>query len=126
MYLTLDEEIRRTCIAVINFNKVEFEDFLKSNLKLVFVKRLKELTSYGLKECKYIADSYFDGSLKITQIREERQQKLERLAKKPLIDILIDAIKNTDVETLHTYMMNLTIDQLLSLDEVFPNKEEDI
>ena len=114
------EELKKICINAIRANKTEFDSYIPQQ-KLQFVKKLKELTGGGLKECKDISDLYFAGQLSLVNIREERQKKLERLAKKPLAEALALKLKNIDVDTLDSFLMDLTIDELLSIDEIFPN-----
>jgi len=114
------EEFKKICIDVIKRNKTELDSYVPQQ-KLAFVKRLKELTGYGLKECKDISDLYFAGQLSLVNIREERQKKLERLAKKPLAEALALKIKDIDVDRLDSFLMELSIDELLSIDEIFPN-----
>lgn len=104
----------------ISSSKSLFEGYLRSNEKLNAVKALKDLTGGGLRECKQVCDLYWDGEL-IPDVKEERKKKLERLAKKPLVEELIIKIKSIDEKKLNLLLMNLTIDDLLSLDEKFEN-----
>lgn len=117
------DEFKKICIDAIRRNKVEFDSYLP-NQKLAFVKRLKELTGGGLKECKDISDLYFVGQLPLVNIREERQKKLERLAKRPLAESIALKIKDIDVDKLDSFLMELSIDELLSIDEIFPNEND--
>ena len=104
----------------INANKSLFEEYTKTGQKLMAVKLLKDLTGGGLRDCKEICDLYWAGKLK-PDVREDRKEKLEKLAKKPLVDELILKLKNIDEEKsnsiLNSILMNLSVDELLSIDE---------
>lgn len=100
-------------------NKYDFEQLRLGNQKLAFVKLLKEYTGGGLKECKDVADLYWEGNFKISYLKEERKAKLEKLAKGPLVEELLIKFKNTKEEDLFSYLMKLSVDELLSIDEIF-------
>jgi len=109
----------RACKAIYQ-HKDEFVEFTRTNAKLASVKALKEYTSGGLKECKDVIDLYWEG--KLSYIKEDRKLKLEKLAKKPLVDQLIVKLRNINEDTLHSLLMNLSVDELLSIDEFFPQE----
>lgn len=104
-------------IKTIYDNRSEFEEYRKNGYKLTATKALKDYTGCGLKEGKEAMDLYFDGKLLL--VKEERKEKLERLAKKPLIDELVSKIVNLKEDELINIFINLTIDELLSIDEYF-------
>jgi hypothetical protein len=106
-------------------HKIEIDEYLNNSQKLGAVKLLKELTGGGLKETKEVIDLYTAGKLP-PSIKEERQKKLERLAKKPLADSITNKILNIEEDKLNTFLLNLSIDELLLIDEIFPNEEESI
>ena len=54
-----------------------------------------------------------------TYVREERKEKLEKLAKRPLVEELIVKLKNIEEEKLNSLLMGLSVDELLSIDEFF-------
>lgn len=114
-----EQEFLKLASKVIYENKYEFEGYVTSNQKLAAVKRIKELTGGGLKESKDAFDLWYSGKLP-SYIKEERKVKLERLAKKPLIDEIICKMKNLSEDKLESFLMNLSVDQLLSIDEIFP------
>lgn len=97
-------------------NRIEFEEYFNNTQKLQFVKRLKELTGGGLRECKDIADLYWDGKI-FNSIKEDRRLKLEQLAKAPLISELTEKIKKFNDDQLYSFLMKFTIDELLTMDE---------
>lgn len=103
-------------------HRSEFDEFVKEGSKLQAVKYLKELTGAGLKNSKEVCDLYWDGKLKGFHIREDRKAKIERLAKVPLVEQLIDKLKNLEEEKLHSLLMSLEIDLLLSIDDFFINE----
>lgn len=117
------EDFLSVASKIIQQNIKEFQEYLYNNQKLKAVKRLKELTGNGLKECKEICDLYFDG--KLIPIKEERKEKLERLAKLPLVNELIDKFKKLHEDDLRSAFMKMKMDDLLSIDEYLPeNKNE--
>lgn len=97
-------------------NRIEFEEYFNNTQKLQFVKRLKELTGGGLKECKDIADLYWEGKI-FNTLREDRRLKLEQLAKTPLTNELVNKIENLNKDELYSFLMKFTIDELLTMDE---------
>ena len=102
---------------IIREHRTEFEDYKQSGLKLAAVKALKEYSGYGLKESKEILDQYWEGKLQPYLKKEERKEKLERLAKAPLVEELILKMKNMDESKLKSMLMILPVDELLSIDE---------
>jgi len=107
-------------------HKDEIDEYIRNNQKLAAVKALKEWTGGFLKESKEAFEMYIDNKLP-SFIKEDRKKKLERLAKKPLVDELIRKILNIDEDKLSTFLLNLSVDELLTIDEIFPNdKESDI
>ena len=108
----------------INSNKRLFQEYRSSGSKVQAVKDLKELTGLGLKQAKEVMDLYWEN--KIVDIREERKEKLERLAKKPLVEELVLKIKKIDEKQLNKILFKLSVDELLSLDEVFENEKNEV
>ena len=111
------------CVKIIHAHKSEFEGYAQSGAKSMAVKVLKDYANLGLREAKEIMDLYFAGEL-MPNIKEERKAKLERLAKKPLVDELIVKVKKLTDEELYSLLMNLSIDELFSIDEFLPNEEQ--
>ena len=118
----IDSTYLKVSIKSLYDNKFEFENYKNANLKLAAVKRLKDISGGGLKEAKDVIDLYFDGELK-PYVKEERKLKLEKLAKKPLVEQLIIKIRNLEEDKLNLLLMNLSIDQLLSIDDLLPENE---
>lgn len=112
-------EFEKSAAKAINDNKYDFDQLKHNNQKLAFVKLLKEFTGGGLKECKDVADLYWIENFKISYIKEERKAKLEKLAKVPLVEELLIKIKNIEEQELFSCLMKLTVDELLSIDEIF-------
>ena len=108
----------------INSNKSLFQEYRSSGSKVQAVKDLKELTGLGLRQAKEVMDLYWEN--KIVDIREERKEKLERLAKKPLVEELVLKIKKIDEKQLNKILFKLSVDELLSLDEVFENEKNEV
>ena len=132
-YSHINKEFLKKSIKIINEHKTEFEDFLRDNQKLQAVKALRDyitdaglneyyFASFGLKECKDVIDLYFLGNLP-SNIREERKEKLERLAKIPLTNEIIFKFKNLEEDELRSLLLNLSLDDLLLIDNIFPEKE---
>ena len=113
--LSLDD--MELCAKAIYEHREEFEDYIKSNYKLQAVKSLKEYTMLGLRYSKYFIDEYFSGNITILTIREDRRKKLEKLAKKPLIEEIIKNLRNSGDEKLNSLLMSFSIDELFSIDE---------
>lgn len=113
----LNEEFTTIAINEIYSHKNEFEELFNSTQKLEFVKRLKNLTGGGLKECKDIADLYWEGKI-MNSIKEDRRIKLEQLAKVPLINELISKIQNLNKDELHSLLMKIDVDDLLDIDDM--------
>lgn len=101
--------------------KDTFDQYKKETRKLQAVKDLKELTGLGLKDAKDVIDMYWDGQ--IVFIKEFRKEKLERLAKKPLAEILTQKIEKMDSSELINIFMKMNIDTLLLLDDFFPEQK---
>ena len=108
-------EFLKLAAKIMYIHKDEFKSYEKN--KLQAVKSLKEYTGGRLKECKEACDLYWEG--KLSFIKEERLEKLERLAKMPLVQELMDKLKNIKENELHLMLINLSVDQLLSIDEIF-------
>ena len=106
-------------IQTINLSKTEFEEYKKLGHKLMAVKRLKELTGLGLRPCKDVCDFYWDDKISSCTTKEDRKEKLERLAKVPLVDELISKFENLKEDELHSLLMKLSVDELFSIDEIF-------
>ena len=113
----IDKEFEKLASKIIYEHKTEFENYLLNNRKLNAVKILKEYTGSGLKEAKDVIDLYFEGKLS-SYIIEERRIKLEILAKKPLIEELSNKLISLKKEDFDNILMNLTVDELLNLDEI--------
>lgn len=107
---------------VIYNNRLEFEDYRKSSQKLAAVKKLKEYTGGGLKECKEVCDLYWENGYLPNFLKEDRKLKLEKLAKVPLINEIVKKIKNIPDEELFSIFSRLSVDELLSIDESLENK----
>lgn len=115
-------EFLKEVAKLIYENKVEFDGYAKDNKKLAAVKRIKELTGGGLKESKDAYELWLNGKLP-NYLLEDRRVKLERLAKKPLVDELIVKLKNLDEEKLNSILMKMSVDNLLTIDEYFTEIE---
>ena len=126
MTLTIDytgtETFLKEATNVIFSHKEEFDLYVSSNTKLSGVKALKDYTGGGLKDCKNVFELYADG--KLSNIKEERREKLERLAKKPLVDELIIKLRNLEEDKLHSILLTLDLEVLLSIDEFLPDEIE--
>jgi hypothetical protein len=116
----LDDFFYERASKAIYLHKDEFAQYAKENAKLVSVKLLKDYTGGGLKECKDAIELYWEG--KLSYVKEERKLKLEKLAKKPLVDQLIVKLRDIKEDKLHSLLMNLSVDELLSIDEFFPEE----
>lgn len=113
----IDKEFQKIACKVIYEHKSEFENYLLTKSRLHAVKALKDYTGAGLKECKDVLDLYFDGKLP-SYIIEERRTKLEMLAKKPLVEELYNKLISLKKDDFGNILMNLTVDELLNLDEI--------
>jgi hypothetical protein len=109
----------REATKLIFSNKTHIDELIANGQKLACVKLIKDLTSGGLRDSKEVFDLYIAGKLH-PDVKEERKAKLERLAKTPLVDSLIVKLRNIEEDKLHLLLMNLTVDELLSIDEFFP------
>jgi len=106
------------CMNIIKNHRDIFKEHQNNCTKLQTVKLLKELSGIGLKECKQMCDLYWDGRLPNFLIAD-RKEKLERLAKIPLVKELIFKIKNIESDELISILSKLSIDELLNIDELF-------
>jgi len=119
-YYTGTEAFLKEATKIIYQNKSKFDEYIRTNQKLTAVKFLKESTSTegGLKNCKDVCDAYWIGNLP-NYVKEDRKLKLESLAKTPLVEQLMYKLKNIEEDKLHSLLMNLSVDELLSIDEFF-------
>lgn len=120
----IDDDFAIRAIKTMRDYKEEFQRYLFEKTKLQAVKALKDYTGGGLKECKEICDLYWEDKLPNLFIKEERLKKLERLAKTPLVEELMIKIKNIKEDELHSMLINLSVDQLLSIDEILINNNK--
>ena len=120
-------EYLKSAINVIYQYKKDFTELKENNQKLAFVKLLKELVGIsGLKDAKDVTDLYWDGKLP-NPVKEERKDKLlrlEELAKTPLVDELIIKIKDLSFAQMRVFLLELTIDELLNIDQKFQKENE--
>jgi hypothetical protein len=100
-------------------NRIQFEQYKLDNAKLAACKTLKEYLGCGLRESKEAVDAYWEGNLQ--NIQAERKEKLEKLAKRPLVEELIIKLKNNE-DFLSRILMNMTIDELMEIDEQITNE----
>lgn len=107
------------CAKVIYEHKDKFDEYVRNNSKLAAVKSLKDYTGFSLRESKLFIDLYYNGDIEILSVKENRKQKLERLAKKPLVEELVKKLKNINEEELNILLMSLSIDELFSIEEKF-------
>jgi len=110
-----------TCVNIIRNNKVEFDEY--KHAKLQAVKKLKEISGGGLKECKQVCDLYYDGILPLTLTNYDRKTKLEQLAKLPLIEEIFDKVSKMSKEDYISALKKLTLDDLLSIDEALTKND---
>lgn len=106
-------------------HKNEFAEYLLGDHSpqiLLAIKALKDYSGLGLKECKYCIELYREN--KLVNIKEERKIKLEKLAKVPLVDQLMIKIRNLTDNKLHSLLLTLSVDDLLSIDEELENKDK--
>jgi len=120
--LGIDEFLLNNAAKAISENEEEFSEYLTLGNKLAGIKALKEYTGLGLKESKQVMDLYYDGSIKISNKQEERRKKLEKLAKAPLVNKLISKLNNISDDDLQSLLLTLSVDELLSIDEFFPEE----
>ncbi len=120
-------EYLKSAINVIYQYKKDFAELKENNQKLAFVKLLKELVGIsGLKDAKDVTDLYWAGKLP-NPVKEERKDKLlrlEELAKTPLVDELIIKIKDLSFAQMRVFLLELTIDELLNIDQKFQKENE--
>jgi predicted AAA+ superfamily ATPase len=102
------------CLEVIQKNRIKFEEYKQNSQKLMAVKMLKEYSGCGLKEAKEIIDEIWNNNF---SIKENRKEKLERLAKIPLIEEMVEKISKFDEFGLKDFFIKFTLDELLDIDE---------
>ena len=127
-YGTIDipEDFLKLAVETIYENKDKFDDYTRDGQKLLAVKTLKELTGGGLRESKDVLDLIWDGQLVINSKKEDRKEKLEKLAKLPLINEIISKIMKLTAEELRFLLTDLEVDDLLTIDEYLSdNKNKD-
>lgn len=117
----LSDSFLREVSRIIYTHKSEFDEYLQNGRKLAAVKAIKEYTGGGLRESKDAFDLWVSKQLPNYLIKD-RKEKLERLAKKPLINELIEKFKKTDNEKLQSFLMKLSIEELLNIDDIFENE----
>jgi len=113
-----ESESEKIAAQAIYINREEFNTYLKLSQRIDAIKALKAYSGLGLKESKDAIDKFWVGELK-SYILEDRKLKLERLAKKPLVEEIVINIKNIDDEAMKDLFMKLSVDVLLSIDELF-------
>lgn len=118
----LSETFLREVSKVIYEHKSEFDEYRRNNQKLAAVKSIKEYTNGGLRESKEAFDLWFAGQLP-NYLLKDRKEKLEILAKKPLIEELIEKIRKTDSDKLSKLFMKLSVDELFNIDDIFTETE---
>jgi len=116
-----DTQLLKNAAKIFYNNKLEFDNYISNNSKLMAVKALKEYLNCGLKEAKDMFDLYVSSRLPLF-IKDDRKKKLEKLAKLPLVEELVNKLLNINEDELRTLLMNLSVDELLSIDELFPEK----
>lgn len=122
MNINVDDEVFQKGPEILHAYRKEIDTFLRSGSKLGAVNAIKEYSGLGLRSAKHVIDLYIDGVLlPKPDVRELRREKLEKLAKTPLVEELIINLKKLDDNTIHSLLMNLTIDDLFYIDE-FINK----
>lgn len=116
-YIHLNEN-ERLAKRIINDNQAEFQEYLNNKSKLGAVKAIKDYTGLGLREAKQVIDRFWDSNLLIVDVKEDRRLKLEKLAKIPLVENIVDKINNLDKDKLQKIFLNLSIDELFNIDEL--------
>lgn len=112
----IQTDFEKLASKVLYEHKSEFNKYVLNKQKIYAIKSLKEYTGGGLKECKDVMDLYFSGDY-ITYITEDRKNKLEHLAKKPLVEevsLKMSILTKDDIEKI---LMNMTTDQLFDIVE---------
>lgn len=120
----IDTDFEKQASKIIYYHKNEFDSYVFNKQKIHAIKALKEYTGGGLKDCKDVMDYYFEGKLK-SYIVEERKQKLEMLAKKPLIEEISNKLITLKKEDFDNILMSLTVDELFNLDEIIDKNAHD-
>lgn len=121
--INIPEDFLKLAVETIYENKDKFDDYTRDGQKLLAVKTLKELTGGGLRESKEVLDLIWDGQLVINSKKEDRKEKLEKLAKLPLINEIISKIMKLTAEDLRFLLTDLEVDDLLTIDEHLSDNE---
>lgn len=121
--INIPEDFLKLAVETIYENKDKFDDYTRDGQKLLAVKTLKELTGGGLRESKDVLDLIWDGQLVINSKKEDRKEKLEKLAKLPLINEIISKIMKLTAEELRFLLTDLEVDDLLTIDEYLSDNE---
>lgn len=121
--INIPEDFLKLAVETIYENKDKFDDYTRDGQKLLAVKTLKELTGGGLRESKEVLDLIWDGQLVINSKKEDRKEKLEKLAKLPLINEIISKIMKLTAEDLRFLLTDLEVDDLLTIDEYLSDNE---
>lgn len=121
--INIPEDFLKLAVETIYENKDKFDDYTRDGQKLLAVKTLKELTGGGLRESKEVLDLIWDGQLVINSKKEDRKEKLEKLAKLPLINEIISKIMKLTAEELRFLLTDLEVDDLLTIDEYLSYNE---
>jgi len=105
-------------------HKSEFEDYLSTDHYILSVKMMKDYSGTGLRVSKDIIDLYRAGKLiPGPDIKKERADKLEKLEKIPFVDDLIIKIKSLSVYNFENILNNLSIDDLITIDEIIEKEK---
>lgn len=118
---SLSDSFLREVSRIIYTHKSEFDEYILNNQKLAAVKAIKEYTGGRLRESKDAFDLWVSNQLP-NYIKKDRKEKLEKLTKKPLINELIEKFKKTDNEKLQSFLMKLSVEELLNIDDIFENE----
>ena len=109
---------------IVHEHSNELRGYIEGNARLQFVKRIKDLSGLGLKESKDFSDLIFDKIIPLDYITEERRKKLEKLARRPLVESIVDKIKNFSHEDLISVLLKFDVGELLRMDEIFDGNQE--
>jgi len=121
--INISEDFLKLAVETIYEHKDKFDNYTKENQKLLAVKTLKELTGGGLRESKEVLDLIWNGQLVISSKKEDRKEKLERLAKLPLINEIIPKIMKLTEDKMRFLLIDLDVDDLLTIDEYLSDNE---